>query len=98
MKRIFLTLFAIALEMAGTFSREDVARAEDSPLCSPPGNWLPDTPDPFEKDTPAHRPASDCGFYAPAWQRFLLATHAGKDGWPAFLSYPTFDSLFKPAP
>ena len=77
------------------------ARAQDAPdpLCFPPPapapSWLPVTPAANETKVPDPRPASDCGFYRPAWQRFLIATQPSPDS-PAFLSYPSFDQIFTP--
>src|ERR1700719_3379831 len=80
---------------------ETAAGDSESPLCSMPASggppWLPTTPVPQETTVPDPRPASDCGFYRPAWQRFLVATQPTPDG-PAFLSYPSFDEIFAPAP
>jgi hypothetical protein len=74
------------------------ARAE-SPFCSlppdPAAPWLPVTPPPNETTVPAPRPASDCQFYRPAWQRFLVATQPDH-GRPAFLGYPSFEDIFPP--
>jgi hypothetical protein len=76
------------------------AAVEESPLCSMPPDsgapWLPKTPEPQETVVPAPRPASDCGFYRPAWQRFLVATQPTLDG-PTFLTYPSFDEIFTPS-
>jgi hypothetical protein len=72
----------------------------ESPFCSIPANpetpWLPITPPPEEASIPAPRGTSDCQFYRPAWQRFLVATQptAGKLGIPAFLHYPSFSDIF----
>jgi hypothetical protein len=77
------------------------ARADEapSPLCSPPAPpaWLPMTPPANETQSPAPRPASDCGFYMPAWQRFLIATQPNGTA-PAFLGPPyfSFDEIFAP--
>lgn len=72
---------------------------QPSPLCSVPPDsgpaWLPTTPEPNETRVPDPRPASDCGFYRPAWQRFLVATQPTPTG-PAFLDYPSFDQIFEP--
>ena len=94
----FLALFVGVLSKSG----QEVHAAADSgsPLCSMPADasspWLPKTPEPEETDIPAPRPASDCGFYRPAWQRFLVATQPTSDG-PAFLTYPSFDEIFTPS-
>jgi hypothetical protein len=79
----------------------NVSRADDSPFCRlPPADaspWLPNTPLPSESAVPTPRAgpgdSSDCQFYRPAWQRFLVATQPKGDR-PTFLDYPSFDSLF----
>jgi hypothetical protein len=75
------------------------ARAE-SPFCllppDPATPWLPTTPVPSETNVPAPRPASDCQFYRPAWQQFLVATQPVGTS-PAFLGYPSFEQIFQPA-
>jgi hypothetical protein len=74
-------------------------RAE-SPFCllppDPATPWLPTTPAPSETNVPAPRPASDCQFYRPAWQQFLVATQPVGTS-PAFLGYPSFEQIFQPA-
>jgi hypothetical protein len=74
------------------------ARAE-SPFCllppDPATPWLPTTPAPNETSVPAPRPASDCQFYRPAWQTFLVATQPVGTS-PAFLGYPSFEQIFQP--
>jgi len=97
------TVTARALTAAATFAAFIAvclpAQAE-SPFCSLPPDpaisWLPKTPVPNESSVPAPRPASDCQFYRPAWQRFLLATQPVR-GTPAFLRYPSFEQIFEPA-
>lgn len=71
------------------------SRGEDAPdpQCSPPPAWLPTTPPAIETAVPKPRPATDCAFYGPAWQRFLNVTQPNGTS-PAFLSYPAFDDLF----
>jgi hypothetical protein len=106
MKRVGLavTLAAVALlvmlEVPGSRSGQHV-QASGSPLCSMPAEggpvWLPTTPEPAEAKAPDPRPASDCGFYLPAWQRFLVVTQPSLDG-PAFLDYPSFDQIFTSTP
>jgi hypothetical protein len=77
-----------------------VPAGAESPFCSlppdPTMSWLPKTPAPNEINVPAPRPASDCQFYRPAWQRFLFATQPVQ-GSPAFLRYPSFEEIFQPA-
>lgn len=80
--------------------------AAASPFCtlSPDAAnpWLPNTPLPAETTIPTPHAGpgdpSDCQFYRPAWQRFLVATQTGPGGRPAFLDYPSFDSLFTNSP
>jgi hypothetical protein len=77
----------------------------ESPFCFMPpdsgSTWLPTTPAPHETNIPTPRDASgdtsDCQFYRPAWQRFLVATQPTLDG-PTFLSYPSFDQIFPRLP
>jgi hypothetical protein len=82
---------------ASVLSPYRVLADSESPFCSLPADpsepWLPNTPLPHEHEVPSPRPASDCQFYRPSWQRFLLATQP-VGGVPAFLRYPTFDQLF----
>jgi hypothetical protein len=70
----------------------------ESPFCSIPADpampWLPITPLPHESSIPAPRGTSDCQFYRPAWQRFLVATQPTAGGIPAFLHYPSFSEIF----
>jgi hypothetical protein len=83
----------------GALSSLCVSARAESPFCSLPPDpstpWLPVTPLPNETSVPAPRPASDCQFYRPAWQRFLVATQPNH-GRPAFLSYPSFEQIFPP--
>jgi hypothetical protein len=78
-----------------------VSADAESPFCSLPPDpatpWLPVTPEPNESIVPSPRPASDCQFYRPAWQRFLVATQP-TDGMPAFLRYPSFNEVFPTTP
>jgi hypothetical protein len=56
--------------------------------------WLPTTPEPNETQVPPQRSGgTDCPFYRPAWQRFMVATQPHGNA-PAFLNYPSFDDLF----
>jgi hypothetical protein len=64
------------------------------PLCQVPPDWLPNTPAPSETMAPLPHPVSDCGFYRPAWQRFLQVTQPAADNTPAFLGYASFAQLF----
>ena len=74
-----------------------VSADTESPFCSLPPDpalsWLPVTPEPNETIVPSPRPTSDCQFYRPAWQRFLVATQP-TNGLPAFLRYPSFSDVF----
>jgi hypothetical protein len=109
MLRLLATLSILAVSIIflvflapSKLSVEPVLADGGSPLCLlPPDsgeNWFPTTPEPAETAIPARRPASDCGFYKPAWQRFLVATQP-VGGAPAFLAYPSFDDLFSnPSP
>ena len=45
---------------------------------------------------PLPHPASECPFYRGGWQNFLVATQPDGSGAPAFLSYPTIDTVFTP--
>ena len=71
--------------------------APESPFCflppDPSAPWLPLTPMPHEANILAPRPASDCQFYRPAWQRFMVAMQP-VNGAPAFLHYPSFATIF----
>jgi hypothetical protein len=77
----------------------------ESPFCfMPPDSgsaWLPVTPAAHETVVPTPRDGtgdtSDCQFYRPAWQRFLVATQPTSDG-PTFLTYPSFDQIFPRLP
>lgn len=99
MHLVHVAMLAAMTLVAG--SSRGPARAQDAPdpLCFPPPapapSWLPVTPAANETKVPDPRPASDCGFYRPAWQRFLIATQPSPDS-PAFLSYPSFDQIFTP--
>jgi hypothetical protein len=80
-----------------SISSSTTASAE-SPFCFLPPDpsiaWLPQTPPPSETNVPAPRPASDCQFYRPAWQRFLYATQP-IGGVPRFVRFPSFDQIFQ---
>lgn len=102
---------ACAFILLGGVSRPRIVSAQIptgtvSPFCtlSPDAAnpWLPNTPLPSETTIPTPHAgpgdASDCQFYRPAWQRFLVATQGGPGGRPAFLDYPSFDSLFAKSP
>jgi hypothetical protein len=105
MKLKLLALVALTFTVASSddywIGLSSVARAADtpSPLCSPPAPpaWLPVTPPANETQVPAPRSASDCGFYMPAWQRFLNVTQPDGTA-PAFLTSPylSFDEIFAP--
>jgi hypothetical protein len=73
-----------------------IAADSESPFCAlppdPAAPWLPVTPLPQETTIPSPRPASDCQFYRPAWQRFLVATQP-TNGIPAFVSYPSLNQI-----
>jgi hypothetical protein len=88
-----LILTAVCIWRVSTLVSADA----ESPFCSMPPDpampWLPVTPEPDETRIPSPRPASDCQFYRPAWQRFLVATQQTK-GAPAFLRYPSFSDIF----
>jgi hypothetical protein len=98
-----LRLLFVVVFVSGTvsFAPRSVVADIESPFCSlptdPAAPWLPVTPLPNETAVPAPRPASDCQFYRPAWQRFLVATQP-VEGLPAFLGYPTFDQIFSGSP
>jgi hypothetical protein len=92
--------FSLLLFITRTAS-SPVAADVESPFCSlppdPSAPWLPVTPAPQETAIPSPRPASDCQFYRPAWQRFLVATQPSQ-GVPAFLRYPSFNQIFGASP
>jgi hypothetical protein len=89
-----------SLSLAALFFPPAAVAEPESPFCSLPPDpsepWLPVTPQPREALVPSPRPASDCQFYRPAWQRFLVATQP-IGGVPAFLRYPSFSQIFKEA-
>jgi hypothetical protein len=65
------------------------------PQCTLPSDWLPETPPPNEVEVPLPEPHTDCAFYRPAWQRFMIATQPmDSTGKPMFLSYPSFEDVF----
>lgn len=92
----YVLVASIAL-LAGDRLSAPVTADVESPFCSLPPDpavpWLPSTPLPQETAIPAPRPASDCQFYRPAWQRFLVATQPNH-GLPAFVTYPSFSEMF----
>ena len=76
------------------------ASSQAPEVCPASPEWLPQTPPPalFQ---PLPHPASECPFYRAGWQNFLIATQPDASGAPAFLSYPTIDTVFvsgKPHP
>jgi len=92
---------ALVVSLAIVLLSPPAAADIESPFCSlppdPAAPWLPITPAQHETAIPSPRPASDCQFYRPAWQRFLVATQP-VNGVPAFLRYPSFDQIFQSAP
>jgi hypothetical protein len=70
----------------------------DAQDVDPQGNpikWFPKPPEPNETQVPPNRSGgTDCPFYKPAWQRFMLVMQP-VNGAPAFLSYPSYDDLFQ---
>src|SRR5271170_4870036 len=76
---LHLIVFSLAALIAGIVVPIFPAAADPvSPFCSVPTDllhpWLPVTPEPRELSVPMPRPGSDCQFYRPAWQRFMVAT------------------------
>jgi hypothetical protein len=69
---------------------------EEQETCPASEEWLPNT-SPVPQFNPLPHPATDCPFHRGAWQNFLVATQPDAAGRPAFLSYPSVDSLFTPA-
>jgi hypothetical protein len=61
--------------------------------CVPDPKWLPVTPS-LDFDQPPPHPASDCGFYQPAWQLFLFITQPDNSGQLAFFSYKGISDIF----
>lgn len=95
---VVLAILCFIARRVGTVEAQSASNGA-SPLCLlPPAGgppWLPITPEPQETQSPAPRSESDCGFYRPAWQRFLVATQpAMPSGSPAFLGYPSFEDVF----
>ena len=69
---------------------------EEEEICASSEEWLPSTP-PLDQFNPLPHPATECPFYRGSWQQFLIATQPDAQGVPAFLSYPTIETLFQPA-
>jgi hypothetical protein len=69
---------------------------EEEEVCASSDEWLPNTP-PLDQFNPLPHPATECPFYRGSWQQFLVATQPDAQGRPAFLSYPTIETLFQPA-
>lgn len=83
---ISIRVFAVSLLLA-------FAVASTRAQCAGETTWLPTTPaSDFSKPLP--HPATDCGFYKPAWQNFLVATQASAGNSAAFLQYPTIPDVF----
>ena len=68
---------------------------EEEEICASSDEWLPNTP-PLDQFNPLPHPSTECPFYRGSWQNFLVATQPDAAGRPAFLSYPTIDTLFQP--
>jgi hypothetical protein len=62
-------------------------------ICAASREWLPQTPA-VAMFEPLPHPASECPFYRGGWQNFLIATQPDANGAPAFLSWPTIDTMF----
>jgi len=76
------------------------ASSQAPEVCPASREWLPHTP-PLDLFQPLPHPHSECPFYRGGWQNFLIATQPDASGAPAFLSYPTIDTVFqssKPKP
>lgn len=94
----------VALALALTGCRKPVSTgvpkealktsAEAEEACDAPsdGTWLPSTKPPVSTAIPDE--AEDCDFYKAAYQNFLFATEFTSNKRPAFLSYPTIETLF----
>src|SRR5262249_7242442 len=73
-------------------------------ICGASVEWITGTParPGFPRDVlqykPLPHPGSDCPFYRGGWQNFLTATQPDATGRPAFLDYPTIDTIFEPHP
>jgi hypothetical protein len=72
------------------------AEPEEEEICASSEEWLPTTPL-LTMFNPLPHPATECPFYRGSWQNFLVATQPDDMGRPAFLSYPTIDTLFQSA-
>ena len=72
------------------------ASSQKPEVCAASREWLPNTP-PVDLFEPLPHPATECPFYRGGWQNFLIAAQPDANGAPAFLSYPTIDTIFTPA-
>src|SRR5262252_5881448 len=97
-------VLAAALAASAAGSCNDPFRFDASSqapeVCPASREWLPTTPPP-DLFQPLPHPHSECPFYRGGWQNFLIATQPDASGAPAFLSYPTIDTVFqssKPKP
>jgi hypothetical protein len=73
-----------------------VEEPEEEEICPSSEEWLPVTP-PLPMFNPLPHPASECPFYRGAWHSFLVATQPDEAGRPAFLKYPTSETMFQSA-
>jgi hypothetical protein len=69
---------------------------EREEICPSSDEWLPSTPL-LDQFNPLPHPATECPFYRGSWQQFLVAAQPDEVGRPAFLQYPTIDTLFQSA-
>src|SRR5215471_9755978 len=104
MQRRAAMRFAVLLYVSALAGCEDPfpfdASSHAPEVCPASPEWLPKTP-PQVLFQPLPHPASECPFYRGGWQNFLIATQPDASGAPAFLSYPTVDTIFvsaKPQP
>jgi hypothetical protein len=85
---------AVAASCEDPFHFDTASQAPE--VCPASREWLPNTPPPVLFQ-PLPHPASECPFYRGGWQNFLIATQPDASGEPAFLSYPTIDTVFQSA-
>ena len=93
--RCSIALFAaVVASCSDPFHFDPSSQAPE--ICPASREWLPQTP-PLALFQPLPHPASECPFYRASWQNFLIATQPDASGAPAFLAYPTIDTVFQSA-
>jgi hypothetical protein len=89
--RVAVVVVVVAVAACSDPFKFDSSKPE---VCAASREWLPQTP-PLPQFQPLPHPETECPFYRGGWQNFLVATQPGASHAPAFLSWPTIDTVFQ---